>query len=158
MTISADEFRAALGRFATGVTILTARDAKGGDHGMTVSSFASVSLSPPLVLACIANDADMHAVLKNATSFVINVLASDQEALSRRFSEEPDDRFGGVPFTRNDNGVILLGGALAHIECRRASWQEAGDHGICIGEVERASVGAGEPLLYHRGAYSRLSR
>ena len=158
MTITPDEFRAALGRFATGVTILTARDAAGGDHGMTVSSFASVSLSPPLVLACIANDADMHEVLKSGASFAISVLAADQEALSRRFADEPDNRFEGVPFTRGANGVVLFSGAVAHLECRRVSWQEAGDHGICIGEVERAFVGAGEPLLYHRGAYTRLSR
>ena len=158
MTITPDEFRAALGSFATGVTILTARDAAGGDHGMTVSAFASVSLTPPVVLACIAHDADMHRVLKSAASFAINVLASDQEPLSRRFAAEPDNRFGGVPFTRGASGVILLGGAIAHLECRRVSWQEAGDHGICIGEVERATVGAGEPLLYHRGTYARISR
>ena len=158
MTVTPDEFRAALGHFATGVTILTARDTKGVDHGMTVNSFTSVSLTPPLILACIANDADMHAVLRNATSFAINVLASDQEAWSRRFSDDRDDRFEGIPFTRNANGVILISGALAHVECRRTSWQEAGDHGICIGEVERSSVAAGEPLLYYRGAYSRMGR
>jgi flavin reductase (DIM6/NTAB) family NADH-FMN oxidoreductase RutF len=158
MTITPDEFRAALGRFATGVTILTARDAKGGDHGMTVSSFSSVSLSPPLVLSCIARDADMYAVLKGATSFALSVLASDQEALSRRFAEEPTNRFDGVQVTRSSAGVILLGGAHAYLECRRVAWHEAGDHGICIGEVERATVGAGEPLLYYRGAYARLTR
>lgn len=158
MTLAPDEFRAALGRFATGVTILTTRDAKGGDHGMTVNAFASVSLTPPLVLACIANDADMHAVLTGATAFAISVLASDQEAWSRRFSDEPDNRFEGVPFRRAANGIILIDGALAHLECHRISWQEAGDHGVCIGEVERASVGAGEPLLYYRGAYERLGR
>src|SRR6185436_8684866 len=104
--ITPDEFRAALGRFATGVTILTVRDVNGADHGMTVSSFASVSLSPPLVLSCIAREADMYAALKGATSFALSVLAADQEALSRRFAEEPDNRFDGVAHTRSASGVI----------------------------------------------------
>ena len=156
MSITPDDFRAALGRFATGVTILTTRDAKGGDHGMTVNALASVSLAPPLILVCIANDADMHPVLKHATAFALSVLASDQEALSRRFAEEPDNRFDGVPFTRSASGVILIGGAHAHIECRHVSWSEAGDHGVCVAEVERTAIGVGEPLLYYRGAYTRL--
>jgi flavin reductase (DIM6/NTAB) family NADH-FMN oxidoreductase RutF len=158
MTVTPDEFRAALGRFATGVTILTARDAAGKDHGMTVSSFASVSLTPPLVLACIARDADMYAVLNGTTSFVLSVLAADQEALSRRFADEADDRFDGIPVTRNASGVIVIGGAHAYVECRRVAWHDAGDHGICVGQVERASLGGGEPLLYYRSAYTRLAR
>ena len=158
MSVSADDFRAALGRFATGVTILTARDGAGTDHGMTVNSFASVSLAPPLVLACIANDADMYPVLRGATAFALSVLAADQEALSRRFADEADNRFDGVAFTRATSGVILLDNAHAHIQCRRVAWHEAGDHGICIGQVERVAIGLGEPLLYYRGAYTRLSR
>lgn len=156
MSLSPDEFRAALGRFATGVTILTARDAAGGDHGMTVSAFASVSLVPPLVLACIANDANMHSVLRDTSSFALSVLAAEQESLSRRFADEPDNRFDGVPFTRSTSGAILIAGAHAHLECRRVAWHEAGDHGICIGEVERAALGVGKPLLYYRGDYIRL--
>ena len=156
MTITPDDFRAALSRFATGVTILTARDATGGDHGMTVNAFSSVSLSPPLVLACIAKDADMHAVLQSATSFALSVLTTEQEELSRRFADEPDNRFDGVAFTRSAAGVILVGGAHAHIECRRVAWHDAGDHGICVGQVERTTLGVGEPLLYYRGSYTRL--
>ena len=157
MSMTPDEFRAALGRFATGVTILTARDAQGGDHGMTVSAFASVSLAPPLVLACIAKDADMHAVLRGTASFALSVLAADQEPLSRRFAEEPDNRFDGIRFTRSQAGVVLFGGAHAQLECRSVAWHDAGDHSICVGEVTRAVLGGGEPLLYYRGAYTKLS-
>jgi flavin reductase (DIM6/NTAB) family NADH-FMN oxidoreductase RutF len=158
MPVPPDAFRAALGRFATGVTILTARDASGGDHGMTVSSFASVSLTPPLILACIANNANMHPVLRHASAFGLSVLTTEQEALSLRFSAEPDNRFDGIPITRGNSGVLLIAGAHAHLECRRVAWHEAGDHGVCIGEVERATTGEGEPLLYYRGAYTRLAR
>ena len=157
MSVSADDFRAALGRFATGVTILTTTDAK-GDHGMTVNAFSSVSLDPPLVLACIARDADMYAVLGRATTFALSVLTTEQEALARRFADEPDNRFDGVPFTRSAAGLILLDGAHAHLECRKSTWLEAGDHGVCIGQVERTTLGAGEPLVYYRGNYTRLAR
>jgi flavin reductase (DIM6/NTAB) family NADH-FMN oxidoreductase RutF len=156
MSVSPDDFRAALSRFATGVTILTTRDAKGGDHGMTVNAFSSVSLDPPLVLACIARDADMFPVLRNATSYALSVLTTEQEALSRRFADEPDNRFDGVPFTRSSGGVILLNGAHAHLECTRVAWHDTGDHGICVGRVERTSIGGGEPLIYYRGSYTRL--
>ena len=158
MSVDPDEFRAALGRFVTGVTILTVRDASGGDHGMTVSAFSSVSLTPPLVLACIARDANMHAVLPGATVFALSILAADQEPLSRRFAQEPDNRFDGVPFTRGHSGAILIAGAHAYIECRQVAWHEAGDHGICVGEVEHATLGTSQPLLYYRGTYARLDR
>ncbi len=156
MTMEPDEFRAAMGHFATGVTVLTARDTGGGDHGMTVSAFSSGSLSPPLVLACIARDANMYALLRGATHFGISVLREDQEPLSRRFAEVPDNRFDGVGYARGETGVVLLDDAVAHIECRRVAWHEAGDHAICVGEVERAGRGSGRPLLYFRGGYTPL--
>ena len=160
MSVSPDEFRAVLGRFATGVTVLTARDASGGDHGMTVSAFSSVSLQPPLVLACISRDADMYAVLSQATHFGISVLTVAQEPLSRRFAELVTGRFEGVPFSRGATGVALLDGALGCLECRRVSWSDAGDHGICVGEVlhTRESGTTSAPLLYYRGAYARLGQ
>jgi flavin reductase (DIM6/NTAB) family NADH-FMN oxidoreductase RutF len=159
MTVNAEEFRAILGRFATGVTVFTARDASGGDHGMTVSAFCSVSLNPPLVLACIARDADMHTVARDAKHFGVSVLTDAQESLSRRFADAPDDnRFEGIGFTRGETGVVLLGDALGHVECRRVGWHEAGDHAICVGEVLRARNGDGHPLLYYRGGYAQLDR
>jgi flavin reductase (DIM6/NTAB) family NADH-FMN oxidoreductase RutF len=157
-SINADEFRSILGRFATGVTILTARDAKGVDHGMTVSSFCSVSLSPPLVLACVARDADMFAVARDAKHFGVSILTDDQEALSRHFADAPDNRFDGISYTRGETGVALLNNVLGQLECRRVSWHEAGDHAICVGEVVSARNGDGHPLLYYRGGYAKLDR
>ena len=157
MAIAPDEFRAVMGRFASGVTVLTARRG-GDDHGMTVSAFCSVSLSPPLVLACIDQSADMAAVLTGATHFGISILAEGQEALSRRFSELPAGRFDGLGYRRGESGVILLDDALAHLECRHLSAHEAGDHVIHIGEVERAHCEPERPLLYYRGGYAQLER
>jgi flavin reductase (DIM6/NTAB) family NADH-FMN oxidoreductase RutF len=158
MAVNPDEFRAVLGRFASGVTILTARDSDGLDHGMTVSAFSSASLVPPLVVACIDRQADMHDVLRNASHFGISILAEGQEALSRRFAELAAGRFDGIGYTRAESGVVLLDDALAHMECRRVDRYDAGDHAIFVGEVEWASCRQDRPLLYYRGGYAQLER
>ena len=158
MAIDPDSFRSALGRFASGVTILTARDGSGNDHGMTVSAFCSASLTPPLVLACVDKTADMHAILSNASHFGISILGEGQEALSRRFAELPAGRFDGIGFSRGESGVVLLDDAIAHLECKRLDRFEAGDHGAFLGEVERAETRAERPLLYYRGGYAQLER
>lgn len=158
MPIAPDEFRAVLGRFASGVTILTVRDAQGVDHGMTVSAFCSVSLMPPLVLACIDHTAEMAPVLPEVTHFGISILAEGQEALSRRFAELPASRFDGIGYTRADSGVVLLDEALAHLECRKVAAHPAGDHVIYVGEVEWANTEQERPLLYYRGGYAELGR
>jgi len=158
--IDADTFRSVLGRFASGVTILTARDASGGDHGMTASAFSSLSLDPPLVLFCVDHSASMHGLLLEHPTIGINVLSSEQEPHSRRFASEQDDRFDGIAFTRGENGVVLLDAALAHMECRIIEHHEGGDHTIFVAEIERAAPQAtdGRPLLYYRGGYAQLSR
>ena len=158
MSVDPDEFRSVLGRFASGVAVLTARNSRGLDHGMTVSAFCSLSLVPPLVLACIDRSADMHDVLRDATHFGISILEEGQEALSRRFAELPSNRFDGVGYSRGETGAILLDDALAHLECRRIDRHDAGDHTIYIGEVERAEAMPGRPLLYYRGGYAQLER
>ncbi|MEX2178416.1 MAG: flavin reductase family protein [Gemmatimonadaceae bacterium] len=158
MGIGPDQFRAVLGRFACGVTVLTARDSAGNDHGMTVSAFCSVSLQPPLVLACIDRSAEMFPVLEDSTHFGISILAEGQEALSRRFAELPVGRLDGVGYTRAESGVVLLDDALAHLECRVVDSQPAGDHIIYMGEVVGASSRQDAPLLYYRGGYARLAR
>ena len=155
MAIDPDEFRSLLGRFASGVTILTARDG-GKDHGMTVSAFCSASLEPPLVLACVDRSADMYAILSRASHFGISILAGGQEALSRRFAELPAGRFDGIGFTRGETGVVLLDDAIAHLECRRLERYDAGDHGVFLGEVERGAAFDARPLLYYRGGYAAL--
>jgi len=158
MAIGPDAFRAALGRFASGVAVLTARDGSGNDHGMTVSAFCSASLQPPLVLACVDKTADMYDILSSATHFGISILAEDQEPLSRRFAELPAGRFDGIGFSRGETGVVLLDDAIAHLECRRLDRYDAGDHGAFLGEVQRASTQGARPLLYYRGGYAQLER
>lgn len=159
MTIDSDSFRSVLGRFASGITVVTTVDASGRDVGMTVSAFSSVSLNPPLVQVCIDKAASMYTALMTADRFGINILSSDQEALSRRFAAvDSQHRFEGVGYTRGESGVVLLEDALGHLECRMDARHEAGDHTLFIGEVERASAGEGRPMLYYRGGYAQLER
>ena len=154
-----DTFRAVLGRFASGVTVVTTRDGAGRDLGMTVSAFCSLSLEPPLVLVCIAKEASMHDVMRTTDTFAVNILASEQEALSRRFSTlDENARFDGIGYTRGRLGVALLEDALAYVECRRVQYHEGGDHAIFIGEVDSAEARLERPLLYYRGGYAQLER
>src|ERR687889_328985 len=117
MSIDPDAFRAVLGRFASGVTVVTTRDARGLDHGMTVSAFCSLSLTPPLVLVCVDHTASVYPVISEAPHFAINILAAGQEALSRRFSGKDPNRFEGIGYTRGQTGAPLLDDVLATIEC-----------------------------------------
>ncbi len=144
-----------LGRFATGVTVLTMTGPDHRPHGMTASSLASVSLEPPLVLVCVDHAARLHPLIMSADAFVVNVLASDQEELSRRFADPHDDRFDGVGY-RTTNGLVLLDGALAHIECHRQALYDAGDHTIVLGRVVGGDAREGRPLMYFRGGYAAL--
>ena len=159
MTIDPDSFRSVLGRFASGITVITAVDADGRDVGMTVSAFSSVSLQPPLVQACVDRAASMFDALQHAERFGVNVLAAEQEALSRRFAAvESSHRFEGIGYVRGDSGVVLLDDALAHMECTVVSRFDAGDHMLFVGEVERATARDARPLLYYRGGYAQLER
>ena len=156
MAVDTDTFRSVMGRFATGVTVVTACDAEGRDHGMTVSAFSSVSLEPPLVLICVDHDATMHPVLRTAAYFGVNILSREQEAIARRFADRDADRFDGVGYARGQTGVALLERVLAHVECRVVDRHDAGDHTIIVGEVETAQAFADRPLLYYRGGYAEL--
>lgn len=159
MSLDPDSFRSVLGRFASGITVITSIDAEGRDVGMTASAFSSVSLQPPLIQVCVDRAASMFDALLHAERFGVSVLAAEQEALSRRFAAvDSSHRFDGIGYSRGDNGVVLLDDALAHIECRMASKMEAGDHMIFIGEVERANARDARPLLYYRGGYAQLER
>lgn len=158
MSLDPDSFRAVLGRFASGVTVVTARDHDGRDVGMTVSAFCSVSLDPPLVLVCIDRTARMEPLLADATPFAVNILAAGQEALSRRFSGPDQNRFEGVGFIRTQGGIALLEEVLAHLECRVACRHPGGDHTIVVGQVESATVRPDAPLLYYRSGYAQLER
>ena len=158
MPIDKDLFRAVLGRFASSVTIITTVDADGRDQGMTVSAFSSLSLDPPLVLVCIDRAAALWNTFQGADRFAVNILASTQEALSRRFSAKESDRFDGVGFTRGNNGVALLDDTLASVECTITTRIEQGDHTILVGHVESGNARDLQPLLYYRGGYASLTR
>ena len=153
-SFSAQEFRAALGMFATGVTIVTARSADGQVIGLTANSFNSVSLSPPLVLWSLSRAAASLPVFSTGSHYAINVLAADQRALAERFATRGADRWNGVTFDTGAGGAPLRHGAAASFECFNRSRYEEGDHVIFVGEVERCThrVGA-SPLLFHGGRY-----
>lgn len=150
------QFRQLLGRFATGVTIVTARDLSGGPVGMTASSVASVSLDPPLLLISVDRSHDMHVALEAGQHFVLNVLAADQEALSRRFAGDEENRFDGVGYKENRQGIPVLDGALASIECVKQTAVPGGDHTVFFGLVTGGAVTDRRPLLYYRGGYASL--
>ncbi len=155
--IGPDEFRRVLGHFATGVTIVTTCDADVRPSGLTVSAFASLSLDPPLVLVCIDHKSQTYPALRESGRFAINVLALGQEALSRRFASTQAGKFDGLAYRISDLQLPLLGAALAHIECVTVSAHVEGDHTIFVGRVERTGINDGEPLLYFRGRYNRLT-
>jgi flavin reductase (DIM6/NTAB) family NADH-FMN oxidoreductase RutF len=159
MTIDPDSFRSVLGRFASGITVVTTLDAEHRDVGMTVSAFCSVSLCPPLVQVCIDHAASLYAALVGNARYGVSILAAEQEALSRRFATaESTRRFEGIGYRRGESGVILLDDALAHLECRIVASHEVGDHTMFVGEVESASARSARPLLYYRGGYAQLER
>jgi 3-hydroxy-9,10-secoandrosta-1,3,5(10)-triene-9,17-dione monooxygenase reductase component len=157
MPVSKDEFRSAMSRFASGVTIVTTATEAQQPIGLTVSSFASLSLEPPLVLVCIDKRASIHDQLIEGRYFAVNVLAEDQEILSRRFASRDADRFSGTGYAEGVTGAPILNDVLAAMECRIVHTYPGGDHTIIVGEVERATVNDGKPLAYFRGGYAELA-
>lgn len=149
-------FRELMGRFATGVTILTVNTAGVRPVGMTASSLAAVSLVPPLVSVCVDHKAELHDAILAAPIFVVNILESGQEVLARRFADRHPDRFDGVGYHRSPEGLPLLDGALAYLECEHHASHPAGDHTLIIGRVIGGSTRDGRPLLYYRGGYGLL--
>jgi flavin reductase (DIM6/NTAB) family NADH-FMN oxidoreductase RutF len=151
---SAHEFRASLGMFATGVTIVTARTDSGELVGLTANSFNSVSLSPPLVLWSLSKAAGSMAAFSNGLHYAINVLSADQQALAEQFAARGTDRWAGVGYREGGNGAPLLNGAAATFECFNRSQYAEGDHVIFVGEVERCTQRTGaSPLLFHGGRF-----
>jgi len=152
------DFRRALGQFATGVTVVTARGRSGNRVGMTVNSFSSVSLDPPLILWSIAKNAASFADFTSATHFAVNVLEAKQHHLSRQFSTPMEDKFAGVEFREATGGCAVLDGVTAHFVCRKVRQYEGGDHIIFLGEVESYEIREGEPLVFHSGRYRIATR
>jgi flavin reductase (DIM6/NTAB) family NADH-FMN oxidoreductase RutF len=156
LEVTPDEFRRACGSFATGVAIATVLDAQRQPHGLTVSSFTSVSLEPPLVLICLGHAVTIVEAFRRATHFGINVLAASQRSISERFARKGEDRFNGTPWIPGATGVPLLPGALAQMECAVEQIVTSGDHDILIGRMVRMAAIDGDPLLYFSGGYREL--
>ena len=156
MSITQSDFRKAMGCFATGVTVITV-DQAGEVHGMTANAFTSVSVDPLLVLVCVDHRARTHAHLQARKRFGVNVLAENQRAISEYYARSPGAHQhaeeAGASFDRTAHGTPVLNGALAYLECRLHTTQDAGDHTIFIAEVEDVVVREGEPLLFYRGNY-----
>jgi flavin reductase (DIM6/NTAB) family NADH-FMN oxidoreductase RutF len=151
---SSTEFRTALGMFATGVTIVTARAPDGQLVGLTANSFNSVSLAPPLVLWSLSQSASSMDAFSAGSHYAINILGADQQVLAQRFATRGLNRFADVAFTDGASGAPLLGGCVATFECFNRSRYVEGDHVIFVGEVEHCTHRPGAaPLLYHGGKF-----
>lgn len=149
--------RDALGCFATGVTVVTCLTADGKPAGLTVNSFTSVSLDPPLLLVCLAKRAASASALIASSCFAVNVLHTGQQPASIRFSTRDEDRFGTTSWSCGEAGAPIIADSLGVFECERHAVHDGGDHHVLIGQVVKASFDASlDPLLYFRGRYRRL--
>lgn len=153
--IDGERLRAVMRRVPTPVTVVTARHGE-AVRGMTVGSFTSVSLVPPLVCFNVAHAAQMHPVLLSGPHFNVHVLTAEQAALSDRFARPEQAaaaQFAGLDYTLDAHGLPVLGGVLAVLHCRRHAHFEAGDHTVVVGEVEAITEGEGAPMLYYNRSY-----
>ncbi len=162
MGVDAATFKASLGRFASGVTVVTVRDSDGSDHGMTASAFTSLSLEPPLILVCVKKGNATHRRLSAAGGFAVNVLAESQVSVSDRFAgwwPEGQSKWADLTVDRAPvSRAAWIGGALANLDCTRHAMHDGGDHTIFVGQVQHARLvdvpaGGPRPLLYFHGAY-----
>jgi len=148
----AASLREVMGSYPTGVTIVAACDADGDPYGLTVNSFTSVSLEPPLVLVCIGQSSTSHDRLLASSGFCVNILAADQGVLAARFAQEPSTgRFDRVTWARGDSGHPIISGSLAWLDCVVHEVLRGGDHSILVGRVVASALNDGEALIFHRG-------
>ncbi len=156
MPINKDEFRAALSRFASGVTVVTTKDADGNLHGLTVSAFCSVSLEPPLILICIDKHTVSHYAFQESRRFVVNILREEQIHHSIQFAAPLADKFDGIAYHLNVEGIPVLEDALVNLECRLVNAHDNGDHTIFVGQIEKSHISDGKPLVYFYGNYRAI--
>lgn len=155
MPIDEARFKLAMSHFASGVTIVTTEH-EGKQYGMTVASFASLSLHPPLVLVCIEKSVKTHDAIAGAGAFGVSMLALTQQDVSGRFASRRDDKFDGVAVRRGELNVPLIDGATCTLECRLHAQLPGGDHTIFVGEVVDIQTTEDAPLVYYRSAYREL--
>lgn len=156
MPITKEEFKNALRCFASGVTVVTTKDADGSLHGLTVSAFCSVSLEPPLILVCIDKETGSHQAFEESGSFVVNILSDDQQHLSNHFAMPLADKFAKVDYLLNSGGLPRLKDSIVNLECELENSYNGGDHTIFIGRIEKSQVAEGKPLVYFDGSYREL--
>ena len=156
MSVDDAQFKMAMSHFASGVTVVTT-EYEGKPYGLTVASFASLSLHPPLVLVCIEKLVRTHEAIAGSQKFAVNILAREQSEISNRFASKTDDKFAGMRTNRGELGVPLIDGALCTIECNVREQLPGGDHTIFVGEVAHVHAREGAPLVYFRSGYHQLS-
>lgn len=149
-------FKLAMSHFTSGVTIVTTEH-NGTPYGMTVASFASLSLHPPLVLICIEKSVKTHEAILGAKKFGVSILGADQAWLSNKFASRSDDKFSGVEVEQGELGVPLIAGAICQLECNLHEQLPGGDHTIFVGEVVHARTADGTPLVYWRSSYRQMA-
>ncbi len=156
MSVSEEEFRAALSRFASGVTVVTTRDRAGRLHGLTVSAFCSVSLNPPMVLVCIEKATGSHYAFAESSIFTVSMLNESHGPLSEHFATELEDKFFNLATQISANGLPCIENATAVLDCQVRFAHDGGDHTIFVGEVKSVKLGEAFPLVYFRGFYRKL--
>ena len=150
----ADQFRQVLGHFCTGVTVITTSGPP--VTGFACQAFAALSLEPPLLIICVDKKAESYSSFEESGVFTVNILADDQEDISRRFAVSGGEKFEGVAYRRGGNGAPILHGVLAHLECKVHATFDGGDHTIYVGLIEEAETRDAKPLLFYRGGYRNL--
>jgi flavin reductase (DIM6/NTAB) family NADH-FMN oxidoreductase RutF len=156
MPIDKNQLRQVMGHFVTGVTIITTINKDGQMHGLTANAFTSVSLEPPLLLISVDKKAESYPAFEESKVFTVNILADEQETLSRKFAVSGGNKFEGVAYRSGANGAAILEGTLAHIECTLYAAYEGGDHSLYLGEIQEVEVHEGKPLVFYRGGYRAL--
>ena len=156
MPIDEAGFKLAMSHFASGVTVVTTEH-EGTAYGLTVASFASLSLRPPLIVVCIEKNVKSHDAIAAAGRFGVSILAQGQADVSNRFASKVEDKFEGMPVRHGALGLPLIEGAVCTLECRITDRLPGGDHTIFVGEVESAQTAEGTPLVYYRSGYRSLA-
>lgn len=156
MPIEKSELRRVMGHYATGVTVITTFSKEGKLHGLTANAVSSLSLEPPLLIICVDKKAESYSSFEESGVFTVNILADDQEDISRRFAVSGGEKFEGVAYRRGGNGAPILHGVLAHLECKVHATFDGGDHTIYVGLIEEAETRDAKPLLFYRGGYRNL--
>lgn len=158
MAISDEQFRAAMTRFASGVTVITTRDAAGHAHGITVSAFCSVSAEPPLILACIHKQTGSHYAFIEQKVFVVHILGEHQRHISEQFALPAEDKFSDVELNESTGGLPVIAGSLVTLECEIVNTYDGGDHTIIIGKIIEAEINDDKPLIYFHGDYRQIGQ